>query len=45
MLLGAEAFVNASTPGSGFGGAHDNTTLITNGFNHNNGYVARFIGH
>ena len=29
MLLGAEAFVNASTPGSGFGGAHDNTTLIT----------------
>ena len=42
-LRGAEAFVNASTPGSDFNGEEADSTVIVNGFNFENGYVARFV--
>ena len=42
MLSGAESFVNDSTVGADYGGPFDPTTMIVNGYNTRNGYVARF---
>ena len=41
-LKGATFFVNESTLGSGFGGEQDASTVIANGYNTDEGYVARF---
>ncbi|MBN1672140.1 MAG: chitobiase/beta-hexosaminidase C-terminal domain-containing protein [Kiritimatiellae bacterium] len=41
-LLGADAFVNRSTPGAGFSDSYQNATVIVNGYNTTAGYVARF---
>jgi len=42
-LTGAEAFCNYSTPEADYSGVDDNTVIIANGYNAENGYVARFV--
>ena len=41
---GADAFRNTSSPGAFFSGQTDPSTVIVNGYNTANGYVARFAG-
>ncbi|MBN1673693.1 MAG: lamin tail domain-containing protein [Kiritimatiellae bacterium] len=41
-LSDVDAFENRSTPGATFAGVGDSATVITNGWNTQNGYVARF---
>jgi len=43
-LTGADAWLNASTPGAGFADESDPATVIVNGYNTANGYVARWTG-
>ncbi|MBN1674526.1 MAG: lamin tail domain-containing protein [Kiritimatiellae bacterium] len=39
-----DSFRNDSTPGADFSGAGDSSTVITNGYNNQSGFVARFSG-
>ena len=41
-ITGAESFINLSSPGSSYRSAEDATTVIVNGYNTKNGFVARF---
>ena len=41
-LIGKADFHNQSTPGALFSGLKDESTVVVNGFNTDNGYVARF---
>ena len=42
IISGAKKFTNDSSPGSDFDGPNDNSTVIANGWNRNEGYVGRF---
>ena len=42
-ISGADAFVNASSSGTAFSGPSDTSTAVVNGYNTQNGHVARFI--
>ena len=41
-LENVDSFKNESTPGSGFSGVSDPSTVVTNGYNRTQGYVIRF---
>jgi len=43
-ISGADSFKNISSAGSGFSGVDDDSTIVTNGYNTDTGYIGRFGG-